>query len=154
MRRVLAIALLASACTSSVEPSLPTAAAPGEPGGIWAVSFQRQMDPWPEGLHGYRLRVTCPDGTDIHPSARSFNVAPTETLVDDAVYLRFDGPGTGFMAPANLRNINPGQDTVAVITLTSMTESEAASARESCEATIVYDGSDPVLLEPSEPFVP
>jgi hypothetical protein len=154
LRRVVILALVVSACASSGGRSLPTAAAPSEPGGRWAVSFTRAMDPWSEGPHGYRLHLTCPDGTDINPAAHGFSVSPSESLIDGPVYLRLDGPGTGFLAPSNLRNLHPDQATVAVITLTSMTESLAAESARECQADFVFDGGDPVRLEPSDPLVP
>jgi hypothetical protein len=122
-----------------------------------AVQFTRTFDAghWDPGNHGYRLAVTCPElGTEIEPPVVRFNVDPVERLVDERVWLRFDGLSTTSLSPADLTAINPDQPTTAVMTLVGLTQAQAATAVADCAASVVYDGSEPRSLVAGEPFTP
>lgn len=153
MRRVVVVALLVTGCGPSLTPVEP----PARPGGTTAVQFTVEFAAghWASGDHGYRVGVDCPDlGIDIEPPVSRFTVDDTEPLFDERVWLRFDGPSTTTLSPSNLTGINPEQPTGAVITLTGLTEPQAATAVGDCSAVVVYDGNEPVELTAGEPFIP
>ena len=153
MRRVVVIALLIAACGPSLTPVEP----PSKPGGSLAVPFTREFEPghWAVGRHAYRLALACPRlDALIEPSVVRFDVDPAGPLIEDRVWLRFDGPSTSPMSPTNLAAINPDQATGAVMTLVGLSPTDARLAVTDCTATVVYDGNNPEELAAGEPFTP
>ncbi|HVR32712.1 MAG TPA: hypothetical protein VMS74_08380 [Acidimicrobiia bacterium] len=145
------LAVLIGGCGSA--PMSPANIA-SEPGGVLAVSFTRTFPAgfWELGAHAYRLVIVCPTQR-VGPPVVRFEVSEDAARFGE-VYLRFDGPGTSLLSPADLAAIHPADTTVAVVTLAGMTESDAEEARSECEATVVYDGREPDQLEPGTPFSP
>jgi hypothetical protein len=152
--RVATLITLTLALTACGGRSLTPANVAPEPGGNLAVSFTRQFPPgfWSEGEHAYRMVITCPT-QQVGPPVVRFTVSADAPRVD-TVYLRFDGPGTNLLSPADLASVHPDDSTVAAVTLAGMTEEAANEAIARCHGTVVYDGLDPEPLEPGTPFSP
>lgn len=125
-----------------------------EPGGSLAVAFTRTFPPgaWSVGEHAYRLVIVCPSQR-IGPPAVRFQV-DTDAPRADPVYLRPDGPSRSMLAPASMSSVHPNDPSVAVVTVAGLSASAAEEARSECEASMIYDGLDPVPLEPGTPFSP
>ena len=150
---VVATAFVISACGASLTAVNP----PSEPGGTLAVQFTLEFEPghWSSGDHAYRLALVCPQlGTLIEPPVVRFEVDPAQQVFERRVWLRFDGPSTTRLSPANLSAVNPDQATGAVMTLVGLTPADAETAIVDCSGTVVYDGNDPEELTPGEPFIP
>lgn len=149
-KAALTLLALVAACSSG----LSAAQVAGEPGGSLAVSFTRTFPPdfWEAGDHGYRLILECPSQR-LAPPVMRFTADPAAATVG-TTYLRFDGPSSAVLSPADLADVNPSDTTVAVLTLVGMTEAGAEDARQECTGTVIYDGLDPEPLEPGAVFSP
>ncbi len=122
-----------------------------------AVPFTLEFEAghWAPGGHAYRLALDCPElGTSIEPPVVRLDVDPAERRFEERVWLRFDGPSTSQLSPANLEAVNPGQATGAVMTLVGLTPADAELAVADCSATVTYDGEEPVMLATGQPFIP
>ena len=153
MCRLAVIALLLAACGPTLTPVDP----PAQPGGTMAVQFTRGFAPghWEPGPHGYRLGVSCTElEIALEPPVIRFDAEPSQAVLDEPVWLRFDGPSPTSLSPSDHSAIHPDQATVAVMTLVGLTVAEAELAVTDCAATVVYDGNDAERLDPGEPFIP
>jgi hypothetical protein len=168
------VALGLAACSAAIEEpptpaaiptavpqvSLPTAIAPAEITGVWAISFQHTFPDnfWPIGQHEYGFFIDCPVLGQIDSAGeyRVFQVTNAATRFDGPVYFRLAGLSTGILAPINVDGIHPEQSTIAVVTIIGVSEEQAQDAvgAEDCEVVFGWDGLAAENLVAGEPFQP
>jgi hypothetical protein len=139
---------------------LPTAIPPQAFPGDWAISFEYPFPDefWSLGTHRYSFYIECPtlNQNAFGGEWRYFDVSEEVPKYDTPIYLRLAGLSYGPLAPITTDSINPGQATVAVVTLIGVSEEDAKRATTSADCTIImnWDGISTEILVPGEPFQP
>lgn len=151
----------AAAIPTAIPPAgLPTAIAPEQATGSWAVSFEYDFPEnfWPIGQHEYGFFIDCPALGQIENAGdyRLFQVTNAASLFQNPIYFRLAGLSTGVLAPINVDVIHPEQATIAVVTIIGVTEEQASAAAEveSCQVVFGWDGQAAETLIAGEPFQP
>jgi hypothetical protein len=160
---ILAIAMLAGACSSGEEPlrgiDLPPAAVPDEiEPEAWALAFTHDFAPgsWTEGTHVYALALACDAILDepLRTDPFAFDVVAASDTFDQPIYLRPVGLSHFMLGPQTLTTIDPQQPTTAMLTVIGVAKGDADVATESCAGAIFFDEEDPLPLDPQTPFRP
>ncbi|HEY44439.1 MAG TPA: hypothetical protein G4O11_10710 [Anaerolineae bacterium] len=146
--------------TAAPATMLPTAVPPEIFPGSWAISFDHPFPDnfWNVGDHRYGFYIDCP--LLIQGSYGGewiwFHVTEEVPKFDDPVYLRLGGLSYGPIAPITTDAINPGQATIAVVTLLGVTEEDAKLSTTSpdCVVLMRWDEVSTEFLLPGEPFQP
>lgn len=140
--------------------AVPPVAQPGE-GGPWAISFSYQFPEafWPEGVHRYAFRISCPDDMPQLQFVGNWNqflVSEDNGFTNETIYLRLNGLGLDPFTPIYLPDpgLHPDQNTTAIIHFLGLSQETADRAGQECEAFIAWDEMPPQLLTPLEPFQP
>lgn len=151
---------LAAVPTALPAASLPTAVPPEGETSVWAVSFSFEFpsDFWAVGQHQYGFFMNCPELGQLDAAGewRFFQVTNAAPSFQAPIYFRLAGLSTGPLDPINVDAINPGQATVAVVTILGISEEQALGAADSaaCEIVFGWDGMQAENLVAGEPFQP
>ena len=146
--------------TAAPATMLPTAIPPQAFPGDWAISFEYPFPEnfWNVGYHRYGFYIECPllNQDNFGSEWRRFIVDEEVPKYDSPVYLRLAGLSYGPLAPITTDSINPGQATIAVVTLLGVTEDDAKLATTSPDCVILmnWDAVSTEVLTPGEPFQP
>lgn len=151
---------VAAVPTALPAASLPTAVPPEGVTDVWAISFSYEFpgDFWPVGQHQYGFFMDCPELGQLESAGewRFFQVTNAAPSFEQPIYFRLAGLSTGSLDPINVDAINPGQATIAVVTILGISEEQALAATDSatCEIVFGWDGMRAENLIAGEPFRP
>lgn len=164
MLRLALLVTLTAMVVSCAQPSplqgvdLPAASLPDEiEPGMWAVSFTHRFGEgfWQRGPHTYAMELECDAIIDVPMTTgeRGFSSIPGAPTFE-LVYLRPSGLGTTVLGPTGLAVVDPGQATVAVITVVGISNEDDARAAIDCQGSVRVDGDPAMPLSFQEPFRP
>jgi len=137
-------------------PSTPTPTVVSENAPVWMIDFEMTFGAgsWKVGHHIYTFDIQCPEPEGSIAYTAEFDVAENVPIYDPIVYLRLNGPNTGFPSTGEkINTINPQQKTKFIVGFTgSYTKADVIALGESCKVTAAWDNIQPTKLSPSEPF--
>jgi hypothetical protein len=155
MRRiVVALMVSVTACGGGVA-GLPPAPHPEEfEGGPWAVEFSTDLTSgfWEVGAHRYQIWLDCEPLGPREWSQHNFESDTATSLYDSEVYVRFRGLSEHKTGPTAIKRINVDQETIAVVTVLGLEETQAERAAAECVAELRLEDGTVISMPPSAPF--
>lgn len=146
-------ALAVTACGGVAD--LPTAPEPEQfEGGPWGVEFTTDLAPgfWAEGEHRYQIWLECEPLGPREWSQHNFESDTSTPLYDSGIYVRFRGLSEHKTGPTGIKNINVEQETIALVTVLGLEQTQAEEAAGECVAELRLEDGTVVVMPAAAPF--
>lgn len=153
-RLLVALALLAAGCGSSVA-GLEEAPRPESfEGGPWAVDFTLDLEPgfWEVGHHRYQIWLECEPLGPRQWSQHTFEADQESEIIEDDLYVRLYGLSMHKTGPTGIKQIHTDQPTIAVVTVLGLARDTAAEASEDCVGELRLEDGRVFEMPAGSPF--